>query len=221
MQCPGKQLFASSGFSVYKCRYICRRDFLQRSANLEHLRAGGNNAFYIGGTLLAREFTVLTLQFVQTEGTVNNKRKDVRIKRLLVKVRGAHSNGLDSIFLIFTTRDHNDLGQWRKPKNRFQQAEAFRGSPGSGGRPRSRVTTLGSSRLSTARADSRSDATLISRSSLKHQRIWLWSPGSSSTIKSRLVTTALNPFQTFPLPRFLTERWHFAMLEGNNRKTAD
>jgi hypothetical protein len=83
---------------------------------------------YIGGTLLAREFTVLTLQFVQTEGTVNNKREDVRIKRLLVKVRGAHSNGLDSIFLIFTTRDHNDLGQWRKPKNLFQQAEAFRGS---------------------------------------------------------------------------------------------
>ncbi len=107
VQCPGNDLFASATGTQQQGRDIGGRHFLNRATDFQHFRAGSNNPSQRGLQTLFLESTVLGFQLINTVSTVNNQCEDIRINRLLIKIVGAKTNGLDRIGSIIVTRYHD------------------------------------------------------------------------------------------------------------------
>src|SRR5262249_42371231 len=121
-----QQLLASPALSQQQHGGICRRDFLQRAAQFQHLLAGGRDAERAcAASLLVA--SVRCLELAQAECPLDHETQRPRLDRFLVVIVGAEPDGFDGRFALVVTRDDNHFRFGRDRQDLLQNHKAFGG----------------------------------------------------------------------------------------------
>jgi hypothetical protein len=143
MHAARQQFLAGAAFTEQQHRRVGDRHLLDRAAHAQQLRVARDQAGQHIRLLHRLQAFVLLLQFMKAVGALDRQAEHLDLEGLGKEVVGAEGDRAQRVGAVVLAGEHDDLGVRRQRQDLFEQLEAFGDRIGSGGKPRSMVTTGG------------------------------------------------------------------------------